>query len=119
VRVVSRKKARKVSLAVIVVSYTCNQPATVTISANVTIPATVHAGNRTKAKTLKLTPVSASAAAGVAAPAVVLTLPAAAIRALNVGTRLPAVVAFKVQNANGLGVATLKVVAAPQGKRHA
>ncbi len=73
---------------------------------------------RTKAKKVSLAAVAAKSAPNVPAPAVVLRLPAAAVRTLEAGSRTPVAVTFTVQNANGMGAATLKVVVAPRAKHH-
>ena len=114
-----RRAARKKPVPVLVVSYTCDQKATVRIDGAVTIPAAGRGRKRTRARTIALTPATSHAAPGTAAPAVVLSLPATVVKAVRAGARTPATVTFTVKNANGVGVATLKVIVAPQGKGRA
>jgi hypothetical protein len=103
-----RRGARKIKRTVIVVSYTCDQNASVRVGGSVTIAATGHGRKRSKARTIKLASVSAQAALGKAEPGVVLVLPAAATSALSRGIATRAAVAFTVSNANGIGLATIR-----------
>jgi hypothetical protein len=91
-----------------VVSYTCDQNASVRVGGSVTIAAVGHGRKRSKARTIKLAPVSAQAALGKAEPGVVLVLPTAATSALGRGISTRAAVAFTVSNANGIGLATIR-----------
>jgi hypothetical protein len=100
--------ARKLKKTVIVVSYTCDQNASVRVGGSVTIAAAGHGRKRSKARTIKLASVSAQAALGKAEPGVVLVLPAAATSALSRGVSTRAAVAFTVSNANGIGLATIR-----------
>ena len=111
-----RKRPRKITVPVLLVNYTCDQSATVRINGVVTVPAATHGRVRTKAKKVALVAVSAKSEPAVAEPAVVLRLPTAVVNALKAGSRTPAAVTFTVQNANGMGAATLKVVVAPRRK---
>ena len=111
-----RKRRRKVTVPVLLVNYTCDQSATVRINGVVTVPAATHGRVRTKARKVALAAVSAKSEPGVAEPAVVLRLPTAVVNALKAGSRAPAAVTFTVQNGNGMGAATLKVVVAPRRK---
>jgi hypothetical protein len=113
----AKRRSPKVEVPELVVTYTCDQDAAVGIGGAVTIPATKHAGKTTKARTIKLTAVSSSAALGKARSAVV-ALPASAAKALRSGVRgAGATVTFKVSNAAGTGVATLKFLLTPP-QRH-
>jgi hypothetical protein len=103
-----RRGARKIKRTVIVVSYTCDQNASVRVGGSVTIAATGHGRKRSRARTIKLASVSAQAALGKAEPGVVLVLPAAATSALSRGISTRAAVAFTVSNANGIGLATIR-----------
>ena len=111
-----RKRRRKITVPVLLVNYTCDQSATVRINGIVTVPAATHGRVRTKARKVALAAVSAKSDPGVAEPAVVLRLPTAVVNAVKGGSRAPAAVTFTVQNANGMGAATLKVVVAPRRK---
>ena len=111
-----RKRPRKITVPVLLVTYNCDQAADVRIGGVVTIPAATHGRVRTKARKVTLAAVSAKSAPGVAEPAVVLRLPTTVVKALEAGSRTPAAVTFTVQNVNGMGAATLKVVVAPRRK---
>jgi hypothetical protein len=93
---------------VILVTYTCDQNAAVRIGGVVTIAATRHGRTTTKAQTISLAPVSSSAVLGKAAPGVDVRLPASAAKAVRNGVRAAVAVAFRVFNANGAGVGTIR-----------
>ena len=100
-------------------TYTCDQSAAVRLDCVVTIAPSVHGRRRTRAKSLKLAPSESHAEPGKTEPAIVLRMPAAAVKALNAGHRTTATVKFTVQNANGSGVATFSFVLIPlPGAKH-
>jgi len=108
-----KRHRRKQNVPMIVVSYTCDQNATVRIAGALTIPAAGRGRKRTKARTLQLTPAASQAIGGKAAPAVVLGLPTTAAKALTGAVRERATVTFTVKNANGIGVANLALTLIP------
>jgi hypothetical protein len=110
--VTRRKRPHRVEVPTLLVTYTCDQTATVRIGGTVTIAATRRRGKVKKARTIDLRPVSSTAAAGRAQPAV-LALPASAATALRSAVRTGVVVTFKVSNANGSGAATIRFLLTP------
>jgi hypothetical protein len=93
---------------VILVTYTCDQNAAVRIGGVVTIAPTRHGRKTTKAQAINLAAVSSSAVLGKAAPGVDVRLPASAAKAVRNGVRAAVAVAFRVFNANGVGVGTIR-----------
>jgi hypothetical protein len=104
----AKRRTRKREEPVLLITYTCDQDATVRIGGVVTIAATSHGRKMTKAQTINLAPVSSSAVPGKAAPRIVLPLPASAAKALRNGVRAALTVTFRVLNANGAGVGTIR-----------
>jgi hypothetical protein len=104
----ANRRARRLEVPVILVTYTCDQNATVRIGGVVTIAPTRHGRKMTKVQTINLTLVSSSAVLGKAAPDVVVALPASAAKALRNGVRTAVTVTFRVLNANGVGVGTIR-----------
>jgi hypothetical protein len=107
-RVVRGPKRRARRVPVILVTYTCDQNASVRIGGVVTIAPASHGRKMTRVRTINLTRVSSSAALGKAAPDVVVALPASAAKALRNGGRTTVTVTFRVLNANGIGVGTIR-----------
>ena len=104
----AKRRARRRKVPVILVTYTCDQNAAVRIGGVVTIAPTRHGRTTTKARTINLAPVSSSAVLGKAAPGVDVRLPASAANAVRNGVRAAVAVAFRVFNANGAGVGTIR-----------
>jgi len=101
---------------VILVTYTCDQNAAVRIGGVVTIAPTRHGRKVTKARTISLAPVSSSAVLGKAGHGVVVALPASADRAVRNGVRTAVAGTFRVFNANGIGVGTIKFPLVPPAR---
>jgi hypothetical protein len=112
----AKRGARKMQVPQLLVSYTCDQDATVRIGGVVSIAAVRHGRKITKAQAIKLATVATRAAPGKAEPGVVLTLADAAAKAVNAGVRTTATVTFTVKNANGVGVGTIKFVLLPPAR---
>jgi hypothetical protein len=110
--VTRRKRPHRVEVPTLLVTYTCDQSATVRIGGTVTIAATRRGGKVKRARTIDLMPASSTAAAGRAQPAA-LALPASAATALRSAVRTGVVVTFKVSNANGSGAATIRFLLTP------
>jgi len=104
----AKRRARQHKVPVILVTYTCDQNAAVRIGGVVTIAPTRHGRKTTKARTINLALVSSSAVLGKAAPGVDVRLPASAAKAVRNGVRAAVAVAFRVFNANGIGVGTIR-----------
>jgi hypothetical protein len=104
----TKRRANRRKVPVILVTYTCDQNAAVRIGGVVTIAPTRHGRKTTKARTINLAPVSSSAVLGKAAPGVDVRLPASATKAVRNGVRAAVAVAFRVFNANGIGVGTIR-----------
>lgn len=104
----AKRRARRRKVPVILVTYTCDQNAAVRIGGVVTIAPTGHGRKTTKAQAINLAPVSSSAVLGKAAPGVDMRLPASAAKAVRNGVRAAVAVAFRVFNANGSGVGTIR-----------
>jgi len=109
-----KRHGRKKNVPMILVPYTCDENATVRIAGAITVPANGRGRKRTKAKTFQLAALTRAAVANKSAPAVVLTLPSSAAKALTSGVRERASVTFTVKNANGTGVATLTLTLLPR-----
>jgi hypothetical protein len=109
-RVVRRAKqrARRLQVPMIVVTYTCDQSAAVRIGGVVTIGPTRRGRKVTKARTITLAPVSSSAVLGKPHPGVVVALPTSVANAVRNGVRTAVAVTFRVFNANGAGVGTIR-----------
>jgi hypothetical protein len=116
-RVKAREQARvkaakhgapKTKQVVIVVSYRCDQTASIRAGATLKIAASGHGRTLVKAQTIKLRSVSGSAVGGGTQPGVVLVLPTRVATALSHGIKVSAAVEFTVTNANGIGVATIR-----------
>lgn len=104
----AKRRARRPKVPVILVTYTCDQNAAVRIGGVVTIAPTRHGRKTTKAQTINLPAVSSSAVLAKAAPGVDVRLPASAAKAVRNGVRAAVAVAFRVFNANGIGVGTIR-----------
>jgi hypothetical protein len=104
----AKRRARPRKVPVILVTYTCDQNAAVRIGGVVTIAPTRHGRKTTNARTINLVLVSSSAVLGKAAPGVDVRLPASAAKAVRNGVRAAVAVAFRVFNANGIGVGTIR-----------
>jgi hypothetical protein len=104
----AKRRAHRRRVPVILVTYTCDQNAAVRIGGVVTIAPTRHGRKTTKAQAINLAAVSSSAVLGKAAPGVDVRLPASAAKAVRNGVRAAVAVAFRVFNANGVGVGTIR-----------
>jgi uncharacterized lipoprotein YbaY len=104
----AKRRVRRRKVPVILVTYTCDQNAAVRIGGVVTLVPTRHGRKTTKARTINLALVSSSAVLGKAAPGVDVRLPASAAKAVRNGVRAAVAVAFRVFNANGIGVGTIR-----------
>jgi hypothetical protein len=112
----TKRRPRKVQVPELLVSYTCDQNATVRIGGAVSIAAARHGRTLTKAVAIKLATVSSRAAPGKAEPGIVLALAASAAKAVSAGIRTTATVQFTVKNANGIGVGTIKFQLRPPAR---
>jgi hypothetical protein len=108
--------ARKTRAPVLSVSYSCDQPAVVTIDATVAIAANGRGSKKTKARTISLAPATSQAVAGQSPPAVVVPLGPAVAKALAAHIHALATIDFKVRNANGNGEAMLRLKLLPLSK---
>jgi hypothetical protein len=104
----AKRRARRLQVPVILVTYTCDQNAAVRIGGVVTIAPTRHGRKVTKARTINLAPVSSSALLGKTHPGVVVALPASVATAGRNGVQTAVAVTFRVFNANGAGVGTIR-----------
>jgi hypothetical protein len=112
----AKRRARRRRVPVVLVTYTCDQNAAVRIGGVVTIAPTRHGRKPTKARTINLPLVSSSAVLGKAAPGVEVRLPASAAKAVRNGIRAAVAVAFRVFNANGIGVGTIRFPLLPPAR---
>jgi hypothetical protein len=104
----AKQRARRLQVPMIVVTYTCDQSAAVRIGGVVTIAPTHRGRKVTKARTINLAPVSSSAVLGKTHSGVVVALPAPVAKAVRNGVRTAVAVTFRVFNANGAGVGTIR-----------
>jgi hypothetical protein len=100
----------------LLVTYTCDQNASVRVSGVLAIASSGHGRKITKAMAIDLAPVSSRAVSGAMSPGVVLALPASAAKALSHGVRTSASVTFTVKNANGIGVGVLRFRLLPRAR---
>ena len=112
----AKHRASKVRLPVLSVSYSCDQSAAISIEAKVAIAAGGRGSKRTKAKKIGFTPASSQSVAGQTPPAVVVALGSAVSKALGAHLHARATIKFTVRNANGVGVATIKLTLVPLSK---
>jgi hypothetical protein len=112
----AKLRARKVRVPEVLITYTCDQNATVSVSGVVGIASSRRGHKTTKATAINLAPVS-SRAVITATAGVVLALPASTATALSRGVRTSVTVTFKVKNANGIGVGTLKFRLLPRAQK--
>jgi len=113
-----KRHATKTQLPVLSVSYSCDQTAAVRIEGGVTIAASGSGRKKTKAKRIPFAPATSQAVAGQTAPAVVVALGSSVSKALSAHLHALATISFRVTDANGVGVATLKLTLVPLSTKH-
>jgi hypothetical protein len=109
-----KRPAQRRKVPVLSITYNCDQDAVVRIEGVVKVAGGTHGRKRTRAKTLTLASSQTRSVAGRTSAPVVLALPAAAVKALNAGSRTTTALHLRVQNANGRSVGVLRLILVAQ-----